>query len=59
MKETQNKFITTTFEETAEQLAKLGFVLLSHSGNTWTFLNNSKVPFAKMKNVAYTDKLFT
>lgn len=33
-------FITTTDQETAIQLKKLGYVLLSEQGNRWTFLND-------------------
>lgn len=32
-------FLRTTFPDTAEQLIKLGYELVSKSGNTWTFYN--------------------
>ena len=57
MEEKKPKFIITTFAETAEYLKDAGFVLVSHSGNQWTFLNNSKMLFTHLENVAFTDKL--
>lgn len=58
MKDTsKQKFIVTTFAETARKLEELGFILLSHSGNNWTFLNNATVNFAEMKKCAYTDRI--
>lgn len=60
MKDNSPKFITTTFSETADQLQEQGFVLVSHSGNVWTFLNNSKLSFSNiqnLENVAFTNKI--
>jgi len=52
------KFIVTTFVDTAERLKEQGFVLVSQSGNTWTFLNSSSLPLSfDLQNVAFTNKL--
>ncbi len=58
MDNTKNKFIVTTFEDTAKKLEKLGFTLLSHSGKSWTFLNKgTPLSFENIKGVALTDKI--
>ena len=52
------KFIVTTFADTAERLQEQGFILVSHSGNTWTFLNSNSLPLSfDLQNVAFTNKL--
>ena len=51
------KFITTTFIDTANRLQEQGFVLVNHSGNTWTFLNNNTPLSFDLQYVAYTDKI--
>lgn len=58
MDKKENKFIITTFADTAKQLEELGFTLLSHSSGSWTFLNK-KTPlnFQNIKGVALTDKI--
>jgi len=52
------KFIVTTFPETAKVLESLGFELLQKSGNQWTFLNNNKIVFSdEAKDICYTNKI--
>jgi len=51
------KFITTTFAETAEYLKEQGFVLVSHSGNVWTFLNSNMPLNFDYQKVAFTNKM--
>lgn len=51
------KFITTTFVDTAKQLEEQGFTLLSHSGNVWTFLNNSELELFDYQKIVFTDKI--
>lgn len=51
------KFITTTDEQTAETLKQLGYTLLSFSANRWTFINDVVATFDKKENVNYTDVL--
>lgn len=51
------KFITTTFAETAEQLKEQGFVLVSHSGNVWTFMNGNMPLNFDYQKVAFTNKI--
>ena len=52
------KFIVTTFPETAKILESLGFELLQKSGNQWTFLNNNKIVFSdEAKDIYYTNKI--
>lgn len=49
----------TSNKETANQLQRLGFQKLSEDGNITIFINNSKVTFSDLKDVVYTNKLFT
>lgn len=52
------KFIVTTFPETAKVLESLGFELLQKSENQWTFLNNNKIVFSdEAKDICYTNKI--
>ena len=54
-------FIKTTDKETADKLMMLGFQLVSHSGNMYTFLNNPPKNFAfdevDKKKCAYSNML--
>ena len=51
------KFITTTFIETADRLQEQGFVLVSHSGNVWTFLNNGDPKLFDYQKIVFTNKI--
>lgn len=53
----KSKFILTTSEETANILLAANFELISHSGNTWTFLNNGKVQFSNLEKLTFTNKI--
>lgn len=57
----QKKFITTTYQETADKLISAGFKLISHNGNVYTFLNQPPKNFSfdniDKKKVAYTNIL--
>ena len=57
MKDNNPKFITTTFAETAEQLQDQGFILVSHSGNVWTFINNGNPMIFDYQKIAFTNKI--
>ena len=60
MSQKQN-FITTTDKETADKLISCGFQLVSHSGNTYTFLNQISTNFSfneiDEKKMIYTNML--
>ena len=52
------KFIITTFPETAKVLESLGFELLQKSGNQWTFFFIYKIVFSdEAKDICYTNKI--
>lgn len=51
-------FIRTTSHETAQKLINEGFTLISNNGSEYVFLNNGKVLMDKLKEVAYTNKLY-
>lgn len=51
------KFITTTFADTAEQMKQQGFVMVSHSGNVWTFLNSGTPQLFDYQKIAFTDRI--
>lgn len=53
----KSKFVLTTSEETANILIAANFELVSHSGDTWTFLNNGKIQFSNLKKLTFTNKL--
>ena len=54
-------FIKTTDVETADKLIALGFKLVSHSGNVYTFLNetpqNMTFESVDQTKIAYDNKL--
>ena len=52
------KFIVTTSEDTANRLQQIGFKLIQHYGNQWTFLNDSKLTFSNIKNVSFSNTIF-
>ena len=52
------KFIITTDSDSADLLLKSGFQLVNRNTNQWTFLNEGRMLFHNLKNIAYTDKLF-
>ena len=60
MSQKQN-FIKTTDMETAEKLETMGFKLMSHIGNMYTFLNNNpqSMNFENVdaNKIAYDNKL--
>lgn len=51
-------FIRTTSHETAQKLINEGFTLISNNGSEYVFLNNGKILMDKLKEVAYTNKLY-
>lgn len=57
----EKKFIKTTDEKTADKLIVLGFQLIAHVGNVYTFLNQPSLNFnfeeSERKKVAYTNTL--
>lgn len=55
----RKNFITTTSEETANELKKCGFKLVQEGGGKWMFLNDSTINFDEnnSKKVVYTDIL--
>lgn len=60
MSQKQN-FITTTDKETADKLLSVGFQLMSHNGNAYTFLNQLPKNFnfdeVDKSKMAYTNIL--
>lgn len=58
MKNKHMKFIITTDKDSADLLLKSGFQLVNQSSSQWTFLNEGKMLFHNLKNIAYTNKLF-
>ena len=60
MSQKQN-FIKTTDKEIAEKLTSIGFQLLSHNGNVYTFLNKASINFifdeVDKQKIYYTDML--
>ena len=57
----KQNFITTTDKETADKLRSAGFQLVSHSGSSYTFLNQLPKNFnfdeVDKKKMAYTNVL--
>lgn len=57
----EKKFIKTTDAEMANKLTTLGFKLISHFGNVYTFLNetpqNMMFESIDQTKIAYDDKL--
>lgn len=53
----KEKFIFTTSKETADILIQHGFVQIGEGGNCWVFLNDRKISFENLKDVALTDKI--
>lgn len=55
----QKKFIITTDKKAADELMSKGFILVSYSGNTFTFMNSNHELFSQdtKRNIHYTDKL--
>lgn len=55
------KFIKTTDVETANKLTAYGFMLVTHIGDVYTFLNEIPTNFTfeviDKKNIVYDDKL--
>lgn len=51
------KFIITQNPESAALLLKMGFDLINENGKTWTFLNNRKIVFQKLDDIAMTNKI--
>ncbi len=54
---TNENFIITTNNVSADLLLKTGFKLVSQFGNQWTFLNNEKMLFDNLEDIIYTNKL--
>lgn len=54
----KQNFVRTTSHETAQKLINEGFTLISNNGSEYVFLNNGKVLMDKLKEVAYTNKLY-
>lgn len=57
----KKNFITTIDKETADKLISVGFQLVSHSGNAYTFLNQAPINFSfneiDKKKMTYTNML--
>lgn len=55
----QKKFIITTDKKAADELMSKGFILVSYSGDTFTFMNSNQGLFSQdtKKNIHYTDSL--
>lgn len=55
----QKKFIITTDKKAADELMSKGFILVSYSSDTFTFMNSNQELFSQdtKKNIHYTDKL--
>lgn len=55
----RKNFITTTSEETANELKKCGLKLVQEGGGKWMFLNDNTINFDEnnSKKVVYTDIL--
>lgn len=51
------KFLVTNDPESAAILLKMGFSVIQENGKTWTFLNDKKIMFQKLENVAATNTL--
>ena len=60
MIEMEKRFVITKSDMVADVLKKGGFTLVSHQGDTWTFLNDGNHSFSKedKKEVTYSNKLF-
>lgn len=56
----QKKFIITMDKRAADELISKGFILVSYSDNTFTFMNSNQELFSQdtKKNIHYTDKLY-
>lgn len=53
-----DKFILTFDEDVAKKFTETGCQLISHSGNSWVFLNNQKLLFdIDPKKYVFTNKL--
>lgn len=50
-------FIFTTDEATANNLKSNGFICIEENGNSWKFINDSKLNFSENKNIVFTNKL--
>lgn len=59
--EKKYNFLKTTFPDTADQLLKLGYELVSKSGSTYIFYNKGTeyLKFAKENKVVPTNILYT
>lgn len=53
----EKKFLITKNPESASILARLGFTLINENKNMWTFMNDKKIMFQKLDDVAYTDRI--
>lgn len=54
----ENKFITTTDSNVAEQLKKSGYMLLQNNNGIFVFMNNPTIVFADT-NIDYKKIMFT
>ena len=50
-------FLMTTNKNSAEELTKLGFQLVSKNDNSWIFLNNENLKFSHVGGVVPTNKM--
>lgn len=53
----QKLFIYTTSKQSAEKLIQMGFVLVRHVENEWTFINDKRKTFDQLDKTVYTNKI--
>jgi len=53
----QKLFIFTSSQESADALIKMGFVLVKHDENGYTFINDKRKTFGVLDKTVYTNKL--
>lgn len=54
----EKKFIVTSNPESAALLVKAGLRPVFDDGQSWIFLNNSKLVFQNIEGLSYSDNLF-
>lgn len=52
------KFVITNNPESAALLIKMGLHLVNENGSQWIFLNDNKLVFQNVENLAFTNNLF-
>ncbi len=54
-----NNFIFTPSKDVAKSLESKGYQLFQKNEQGWTFINDNKLSFDSLKDIIYTDKIFT